>query len=293
MLDLFGLSVPIVQVAGGIVVCAAGWELLRSGGAVDTPMPSSPPSAAQIASRAFYPLTLPITVGPGTISVAITIGAHHPQNVRSLLLNGTADVIGAALIALTVFVCYRYADRMLRRSGRNRHERADPAVRIHPAVRRRADLLDGRLGAARARLPVPPRLALTRRRAGRSACGGERVSNSAITLHGLPAADNSAAPMSGAFRERTAYSVAGVAQLVEQRIRNAKVEGSTPSTGTTVFPRLICNFSALPEGFMAHIGKQTLIQRRLFARRPWPRIGYRLAGAFSCGTSASACRRSD
>jgi multiple antibiotic resistance protein len=117
VLDLFGISVPIVQVAGGIVVCAAGWELLRSGGAAETPIPSSPPSAAQIATRAFYPLTLPITVGPGSISVAITIGANHPRNVRSLLVSGTADVIGAALIALTVFACYRYADVVLRRLG--------------------------------------------------------------------------------------------------------------------------------------------------------------------------------
>jgi multiple antibiotic resistance protein len=75
------------------------------------------PAAAQIASRAFYPLTLPLTVGPGTISIAITIGAHHPQSVRSLLVDGTADVLGAALIAATVFVCYRYADRMLRLVG--------------------------------------------------------------------------------------------------------------------------------------------------------------------------------
>jgi multiple antibiotic resistance protein len=117
VLDFFGLSVPVVQVAGGIVVCAAGWELLRSGGAVPAPVPASPPSAAQIASRAFYPLTLPITVGPGSISVAITIGANHPHSVRSTLMNGAADVIGAALVALTVFACFRYADVVLRRLG--------------------------------------------------------------------------------------------------------------------------------------------------------------------------------
>ena len=70
-----------------------------------------------VGTRAFYPLTLPLTVGPGTISVAITIGAHHPKNIRSALLEGTADVIGALIIAATVFVCYRYADRLLRKLG--------------------------------------------------------------------------------------------------------------------------------------------------------------------------------
>ncbi|MDH5245818.1 MAG: MarC family protein [Betaproteobacteria bacterium] len=116
VLEFFGLSVPIVQVAGGIVVCANAWELLRAGTHAPV-VPHATPAAKEIASRAFYPLTLPLTVGPGTISVAITIGAHHPQSVRSLVVNGAADVIGAVLIAATVFVCYRYAHRMLRMLG--------------------------------------------------------------------------------------------------------------------------------------------------------------------------------
>jgi len=114
VLEFFGLSVPIVQVAGGIVVCAAGWDLLRAE-STKRLAPESPPEG--IATRAFYPLTLPLTVGPGTISVAITIGAHHPQSVRALLVSGTADVVGAALTAATVFVCYRYAHGMQRVLG--------------------------------------------------------------------------------------------------------------------------------------------------------------------------------
>src|SRR5512137_2234808 len=113
VLEFFGLSVPIVQVAGGVVVCATGWELLHAGNVTQV-APGPTAARSEIASRAFYPLTLPLTVGPGTISVAITIGAHHPQSMRSLLVNGSADVIGAALVAATVFICYRYADRMLR-----------------------------------------------------------------------------------------------------------------------------------------------------------------------------------
>ena len=116
MLEFFGLSVPVVQVAGGLVVCANAWELLRAENTTPN-LPTRTPSAAEIASRAFYPLTLPLTVGPGTISIAITIGAHHPQSVRSLLVDAAADALGALLIAATVFVCYRYADRMLRLLG--------------------------------------------------------------------------------------------------------------------------------------------------------------------------------
>lgn len=116
VLEFFGLSVPIVQVAGGIVVCAAGWDLLRAQSTMRVPT-ASPPVASEIASRAFYPLTLPLTVGPGTISVAITIGANHPHGVQALVVNGIADIAGVSLITALIFVCFRYADRTLRALG--------------------------------------------------------------------------------------------------------------------------------------------------------------------------------
>ncbi len=60
---------------------------------------------------------MPLTVGPGSISVAITIDANHPHSVRSLLINGPAILIGVTLVAATVFVTYRYADRLSRMIG--------------------------------------------------------------------------------------------------------------------------------------------------------------------------------
>jgi len=116
VLEFFGLSVPIVQVAGGVVVCAAGWDLLHAHDE-SRAAPAAPPSTSVIASRAFYPLTLPLTVGPGAISVAITLGAHHPASMRSLLVSGMGNLAGAALIAATIYVCFRYADRIMRRLG--------------------------------------------------------------------------------------------------------------------------------------------------------------------------------
>ena len=123
VLEFFGLSVPIVQVAGGIVVCANAWELLRAESAAPI-IPASAPAAAEIASRAFYPLTLPLTVGPGTISVAITIGAHHPQSVRSLVVqrHRRRDRRGADRRDRVRLLSLRRPDAA--RAGRNRHQRA-------------------------------------------------------------------------------------------------------------------------------------------------------------------------
>jgi len=80
VLDFFGVSIPAVQVAGGLVVCAIGWSLLNSApapAAVDRGAASAS-TASGIGRRAFYPMTMPLTVGPGSISVALTLGANPP-----------------------------------------------------------------------------------------------------------------------------------------------------------------------------------------------------------------------
>ena len=114
VLEFLGLSVPVVQVGGGLVVSALGWRLLQDPTATDRPPTTDSPIDRNLA---FYPLTMPLTVGPGSISVAITIGANHPDSVRSLLINGPAVLIGVTLVAASVFVAYRYADRLSRIIG--------------------------------------------------------------------------------------------------------------------------------------------------------------------------------
>jgi len=114
VLEFFGLSVPVVQVAGGVVVSSLGWRLLQAPSTIDKPVTAS---AASHRNIAFYPLTMPLTVGPGSISVAITIGANHPESVRSFLINIPAILIGVTLVAAAVFIAYRYADRLSRMIG--------------------------------------------------------------------------------------------------------------------------------------------------------------------------------
>jgi multiple antibiotic resistance protein len=73
----------------------------------------------QIFRNAFYPLTLPLTVGPGSISVAITLGANEPRHLGPNLWIILAAVIGSALVALSIFLCYGFADRLAAAIGQN------------------------------------------------------------------------------------------------------------------------------------------------------------------------------
>ncbi|HEX6138539.1 MAG TPA: MarC family protein [Casimicrobiaceae bacterium] len=121
VLDFFGLSVPIVQLAGGLVVCSLAWSLLNQ---PDEPLEWVHDAAKPLARRpdlqmrAFYPLTMPLTVGPGSISVAITIGANQSSHgVATVIVDSLAHLTGVLVVALSIFVTLRYAERILRRLG--------------------------------------------------------------------------------------------------------------------------------------------------------------------------------
>ena len=119
VLRVFGLSIPVVQVAGGAVVCALAWKVLA-----DIPKSADvipdPAQARLIAmGRAITPLTLPMTIDAGAIAVAITVGAFHANSFKSTVIQLLAAIIGAAVIALSILLTYRYAHRVSSKIGRN------------------------------------------------------------------------------------------------------------------------------------------------------------------------------
>ena len=118
VLEFFGISLPVVRIGGGIVVTVFGWRLLNSG----TPGTDEKTDAAGPATvpDSFYPLTMPLTVGPGSISVAITLGSQRPHEaagLAELALVGAGALAGILAIAATIWICYRYAERLIAALG--------------------------------------------------------------------------------------------------------------------------------------------------------------------------------
>lgn len=117
ILTFFGISLPVVQVGGGLVVISTGWAMLKSRDTTERNEMHHAVQPQDTFRQAFYPLTLPLTVGPGSISVAITLGANAPRHYGINLRADLAALVGSVLIALTIFVCYGFADRMARVLG--------------------------------------------------------------------------------------------------------------------------------------------------------------------------------
>src|SRR5215471_15211935 len=101
VLSFFGISLPVVQVGGGLILVSAGWEMLNQKDDSDRLVARRTVGCTDPLRDAFYPLTLPLTVGPGSISVAITLGANEPGHLHTSLLAILAAAIGSAFLAVT------------------------------------------------------------------------------------------------------------------------------------------------------------------------------------------------
>jgi multiple antibiotic resistance protein len=119
LLVFFGIELPVVRIAGGLVVTALGWKLLTEEQWSDHGEASVQPGVPrQVGS--FYPLTMPLTVGPGSISVAITIGSRKPETeyaFPAIALHAVGAFVGVVAIALSIYIAYRFAGNLARVLG--------------------------------------------------------------------------------------------------------------------------------------------------------------------------------
>jgi multiple antibiotic resistance protein len=120
ILKLFGLSIPIVQVAGGVMICQMGWKLLTSDdqvkGEKETARPQKRP--VDLDNILFYPISFPMTTGAGTISVILTLSAHEEEiNILNHMMNLSALFLAIVLICLIIYIFYSNTARLIHRLG--------------------------------------------------------------------------------------------------------------------------------------------------------------------------------
>jgi multiple antibiotic resistance protein len=121
VLALFGISLPIVRIGGGLLVAAVGWRLLHTTADDDVHAAAaekaSTLSDAEIIGRSFFPITFPLTTGPGTIAASIALGAEIPSSPALYVAGAFVAAVGAAVTALVLYFVFRNSAAVLDRLG--------------------------------------------------------------------------------------------------------------------------------------------------------------------------------
>lgn len=122
ILMLFGLSIPVIQIAGGIMICKMGWESLSSNNTDSTEGHASPNNEVEvhdsIQNKLFYPITFPVTTGAGTISVLFTLSAHSSgNNMTNYLISTGAIFVAIIIICAMIYFFYLNTKRIIHYLG--------------------------------------------------------------------------------------------------------------------------------------------------------------------------------
>lgn len=119
VLGFFGITLVALRIAGGLVIASRAWDMLRD---ADQPREEDtkahPSPTDNHTDIALVPLTIPLTAGPGVMSAAVALGSQNPGHTEpghSPLLYFCGLSLGAAAVAVVVWLIYRSANRVVRK----------------------------------------------------------------------------------------------------------------------------------------------------------------------------------
>jgi len=108
VLQFFGISLPVVRLGGGLLVASTAWRMLNRDERDDVHAAVAGKamgmSETEIVSRSFFPITFPLTTGPGTIAASIALGAKIPATPTLYIAGAFAAAVGALLVSVALYL---------------------------------------------------------------------------------------------------------------------------------------------------------------------------------------------
>ena len=114
LLKLLGVSIDMIGIAGGILLFHTAWGMLNRN---DRLTHSEQEEIKYMLDKVFFPLTMPMTAGPGAIAVTLSMIPTGYIFAKVTILQFLGTCIGIALAAITVWVFYRFSGAFLSRLG--------------------------------------------------------------------------------------------------------------------------------------------------------------------------------
>ncbi|GIZ50145.1 MarC family protein [Noviherbaspirillum aridicola] len=113
VLAFFGVTLPAVRLGGGLMVAAAGWCFLNEAAAGTGAQAGNAWSESLVKTRSFYPISFPLTAGPGSLAAAITLGATEPGDLYDRAASVAGSILGLAVTVAVIYLFYRHASRIV------------------------------------------------------------------------------------------------------------------------------------------------------------------------------------
>jgi multiple antibiotic resistance protein len=109
VLSFFGISLPVLKIAGGLIVANTAWGMVTASSRMTMEESSEALTKEDIS---LTPMAMPMLSGPGSIGVVMGLAAH-----ANGFLAYMGMMIGIALVGFTVYLFLRLGGPMVKRLG--------------------------------------------------------------------------------------------------------------------------------------------------------------------------------
>jgi multiple antibiotic resistance protein len=109
VLFFFGISLPVLKIAGGLIVANTAWGMVTSHSRIT---PAETDEAQVKEDISLTPLAMPLMSGPGAIGVVMALAAHVDSSASYLGM-----IIGIAAVALSVTLFFWMGGPLVKRLG--------------------------------------------------------------------------------------------------------------------------------------------------------------------------------
>src|SRR5438270_13505715 len=109
VLHFFGISLPVLKIAGGLIVANTAWGMVTGSSRIT---PAESDEAATKEDISLTPMAMPILSGPGSIGVVMGLAAHADS-----MASYAGMILGIAALAVAVYLFLRLGGPLVARLG--------------------------------------------------------------------------------------------------------------------------------------------------------------------------------
>jgi multiple antibiotic resistance protein len=115
-LKLLGVSIDVLGISGGLLLFHTAWSMLNRD---DRVTHTEKKEMLDLTSKEFFPLTMPMTAGPGAMAVTLSMVPKASIFTTTFVVEIVGTCIGVAASAVTVWLFYRFSGDFISKLGEN------------------------------------------------------------------------------------------------------------------------------------------------------------------------------
>ena len=118
LLHFFGITIPALRVAGGLIIFRSGWQLLNVQHKKEL-RGNIKEEADKKEDISFSPLAMPLLAGPGSMSFLITLFSNRSNNVTEALWQDVFAISAIVIVIFSIYFIFKFAPRLMKYAGQS------------------------------------------------------------------------------------------------------------------------------------------------------------------------------